>query len=304
MADSDSKRHHWWPECISRRWAGDDRCVARYRSDGTTLRLRPNGLGVIGNGHYIKLGKEPGEVTPFDQNFEHIFNDADDGTPAVIDFLEGLNFEERFGSGTRDRFLPCDISDVLFERLVEALVGLAVRSPMTREAAVRLAESLRGPLPTRERNALITMNLRDMHKNAFRSLRGRGKVAVILSPGRELIFGDGFYHNLNSSFGPPSSARILAPITPRIAVLYAVPRSYRPLPRASTIVVDAQEASMLNEVIQIYSRECIFFRSEMPAIRDDFALNSHRKFASIRNPIEDMVHDMPGVPPYDDSLDW
>lgn len=77
--------------------------------------------------------------------------------------------------------------------MVESLASLAIRSPMTREAAVSIAERLRGPLPERERNTLITANLRDMHRRAKQAVSERGKATAIFSPHREFVFGDGFW---------------------------------------------------------------------------------------------------------------
>ncbi|API60264.1 hypothetical protein BSL82_14005 [Tardibacter chloracetimidivorans] len=64
----------------------------------TRLRLAPRTWG--------KLGNKPGEPTPWDQNFETVFHQADAGFPAVIDWLEGLTFEARPGQPRRSRFLP------------------------------------------------------------------------------------------------------------------------------------------------------------------------------------------------------
>lgn len=290
-----SEQHHWWPTCLSRHWARDDGGVTWLRADGTEKSARPRSFGAIGNGHFMKLGQEGSGPTVWDQNFERVFQNSDDYIPQVIAYLEGMTFEARLHLPLRDRFLYGAIPDDLFDHLIEALVSLAIRSPMTREAAVGLAERLRGALPERERNSLIAANIRDMQKYAFRSLRGRGKVAVIYSPYRELVFGDGFYHNLTSVSSPLITARILAPLTPRLAVLYAVPMSYEPKPRLSTLVIHAEHATMLNDAVQVYARNAIFYRSEKPEIRDHFTIGSHMRYSSPENPVEEIVYSMPGI---------
>src|SRR5690606_11016925 len=65
-----SERHHWWPECLSKHWADPDGGVHWLRPDGSEQRAKPAAFGVIGNGHFIKLGREAGETTAWDQNFE------------------------------------------------------------------------------------------------------------------------------------------------------------------------------------------------------------------------------------------
>src|SRR3546814_14908810 len=89
-----------------------------------------------------------------------------------------------------------------------------------------------------------------------------GKATAILSPNREFIFGDGFYHNLTSPSRPQNSPEILAPLTPRLAVLYARPMQYTTEPRLSTLVIGVDETETLNHVVQIYARVNIFYRSE------------------------------------------
>lgn len=304
MNKAKSERHHWWPECVSKHWADDKAGVHWLRPDGTEQRAKPAAFGVIGNGHYIKLGKEPGEATPWDQNFESTFQQADDGFPAVISWLEGLQYEDRIGQPTRQRFMPQPSTDEQFGQMVESLTSLAIRSPMTRESAVSLAEHLRGPLPERERNSLIAVNMRDMHRRAVQAFGVRGKATAILSPNREFIFGDGFYHNLKSPSMAPHSPRILAPLTPRIAVLYAIPMQYAVEPRLSTLVIGADEAEALNQVVQIYAGERLFYRSDKPELIDEYRDGKHRHFTSSRNDVEKIVQDMPGVPVRDTSLDF
>jgi len=287
-----------WP--LGRRFGG----VHWLLPDGEERRARPDAFGVIGNGHFIKLGNRSGDTTPWDQNFEREFHDADDRFPAVIDWLEGLRYEPRIGKNRRDRFVPQASSDEQFGQMVESLTSLAIRSPMTREACVSLAERFRGPLPERERNSLITANMRDMHRRAVRDLGISGKATAILSPDREFIFGDGFYHNLTSPAGTPHSPRILVPVTPRLAVLYARPIQYSTEPRLSTLLITADETEALNEVVQVYARNALFYRSEKPEITQDFRAGKHRHYTSSRNVVEQMVHEMPGVPDRDTSLDF
>ena len=304
MGKTKSERHHWWPKCVSKNWADDAADVHWLLPDGSERRARPEAFGVIGNGHFIKLGQEAGDTTPYDQNFEDEFQKADHQFPAVISWLEGLDFQPRVGFPPRSRFVPQPVTDDEFLMMVESLTSLAVRCPMTREAAVSMAEHFRGPLPERERNKLIAANLRNMHRQAMRSISGRGKVTVILSPDREFIFGDGFYYNFTSGGAAPTLPRILAPLTPRLSVLYAIPQQYSIEPRLSTLMIDAHEADELNLVVQIYSRNALFYRSEKPKITNEFRGGEHLCFGSSNNVVETILHNMPGVPDRDTSLDF
>lgn len=293
MGKLKSERHHWWPECISRHWADDAGGVHWLLPDGEVRRAKPAAFGVIGNGHLIKLGNKPDEPTAWDQNFETEFHNADANFPAVIKWLEGLDYQS--DGRQKTGFVPQSSSDELFGQMVESLVSLAIRSPMTREACVLLAEHFRGPLPERERNSLIAINLRDMHRRTVQSLGSRGRATAILSPHREFVFGDGFYHNLASPNIVPHSPLILAPITPRLAILYAKPIQYAVEPRLSTLIVNAEEAEMINQSVQIYARKMLFYRSEKPELSDEYRRDEHLQFSSSHNIVEEMMCRMPGI---------
>jgi hypothetical protein len=132
----------------------------------------------------------------------------------------------------------------------------------------------------------------------------RGKATAIWSPEREFIFGDGFFHNLNSSCGPPYSPQVLAPLTPRLAVLYAIPMRYREEPRLSTLVIAAREAEALNHVVQIYANDKIYYRSDKPTVTGEYSVGKHLRFSGPGHIIEELIHSMPGVPDRDTSMDF
>jgi len=303
MGKKKSGLHHWWPKCVSERWADERGGINCVLPTGGERRARPESFGAIGNGHFIKLGSEPGESTPWDQNFEPFFQQADARFPAVIDWLESLIFEPRKGQPGRNRFLPQPSTDELFGQMVESLISLAIRSPVTRESCVSFAEQNRGPLAERERNSLITLNMRDMHVRAVKALGFSGKAAVISSPDRELVFGDGFFHNLTLPNAMPHSPSILAPLTPRLAVLYARPMQYTVEPRLSTLVISAEETNALNRVVQIYACDELYYRSDKPLLTDEYRAGKHLQLSGPNNPVEQMIHDMPGVPDRDTSFD-
>ncbi|RXD01706.1 hypothetical protein EQZ23_19465 [Sphingomonas sp. UV9] len=55
MTEPQAKRHHWWPECVSKHWADTAGGVHWILPDGEVRRAKPASFGVIGNGHFIKL---------------------------------------------------------------------------------------------------------------------------------------------------------------------------------------------------------------------------------------------------------
>jgi hypothetical protein len=125
-------------------------------------------------------------------------------------------------------------------------------------------------------------------------IRGDGKFLVCFSEAKEFIYGDGSYNNLNISSQHLSNARILLPLTPKIAVLYALPREYIVEPRLATLEASDELVSLINETTQIYSKECLFFRFERPHLSDHFVRREHLLYSE-EDPILALVQQIPGV---------
>jgi hypothetical protein len=298
-----SARHHWWPECVSERWADPEGCVHWLSPAGSVKRIRTKNLGVIGNGHMIKLGAPDAPDSLWDENFEPQFDGADGAFPGIISWLESLtalSYVE--GIPLPQRFLPQTVDHDRLAQLSECVVSLAVRSPKNRAAAVSLAEHLRGPLPPRERNALIGLNMRNTHREASAAIGDRAKFVAVFSPDRELIFGDGFFHNVRSPMNGMFLPQIFAPLTPRLAVLIVRTTSYRVEPRLTTLTIGADETEAFNEAVQVYAKDAIFYRSDPPKVIEAFRAGEHLVYSGT-NVMEKLIHSVPGIPPRDPSLD-
>lgn len=291
-----TERHHWWPEAVSQHWKDSEGLLHWVLPSGEERHSQPRNFGVITNGHYIKLSRDAGEETAWDQNFEPIFDRADAAFPRVIRWLQGLERRIVDTPGLHaDRFHPQPSSEEEITDLVECLLSLAIRSPMNRASAVRVAEHLRGPLPERERNTIATLNMRDCLARARTTVGSRGKFLVLFASEREFVFGDGFYSNLRSPVELSYRPSMLVPITPEVSVLYVQPTRYTVEPRLSTIVLTPQETEALNHVVQIYAREALFYRSKKPEIGNDFRRGCHLQFSDWDNPVDRLIAALPGV---------
>lgn len=290
-----SERHHWWPRCVSRYWAASDGTTGWIKPDGSEKRVPPDQLGMIGNGHHIKLGQTPSQSTGWDTSFEGEFDIADSGFPAVIAWLEGLERRQIAGQDLRPRFVPQKASDHQLQALTESVVSLAVRAPMNRAASVSLAEHVRGPLPGHERNALIGINMRRSQRLIANSIGFRAKFAVLYSTGREFIYGDGFFHNVAATINSPYSARILAPITPLISVIISRPAKFTVEPRLVTITLTEDEVDRCNHAVQVYSCGALFYKNDRPRLDEAFKCGQHLRYDRPDNPIDTLLDALPGV---------
>lgn len=303
MPKHKSARHHWWPECVSGHWRDGEGCVHWLAPSGEVKRIPTHQLGAIGNGHLIKLGSPDEVETPWDETFEPEFDRADSAFPGVIACLEGLSRHiPPSDTPPRQRFLSQPHDAELLTLLAECVVSLAVRSPRNRAVAVSLAEHLRGPLPARERNALIGLNMRRTQRQAADAVGDRAKFVVVFSPDREFIYGDGFFNNLRSPLNGMFLPQMFAPLTPRMAVLIVRPTSYRPEPKLMTVVVNAAETDAFNEAVQVYAKDAIFYRADRPSLSEHFRAGEHLVYNG-PNVVEQFIHSVPGVPPRNPLMD-
>jgi hypothetical protein len=67
-------------------------------------------------------------------------------------------------------------------------------------------------------------------------------------------------------------------------------------PIISTLVIDGEEAKLLNDVVQVYARDAIFYRSEEPVITDAYSQRRHLMCMSPGDPIEQIIADLAGIP--------
>ena len=304
MKKQKSERHHWWPETVSERWKDAGGCVHWLAPNGEVKRAPPKNFGVIGNGHFIKLGNDPAESTPWDENFEPVFQKADSEFPKLIDWLESL--DRKSGVDPQNlpgRYLAQTAENDRLIALTESVVSLAVRSPMNRAAACGLAERFGPPMTSRQRNSIIGLNMRRTQRVVADRIGANAKFCVIYSPDRELIFGDGFFTDIRSPGDHLMTHRVLAPITPNMAVLIVRPRMCNPNPKLVTIIATPDDTSAMNHAVQVYAKGALFYRSERPETADAFACEKHCHYSQPGNPMEEFIHTLPGVPPRDRSMD-
>ena len=288
-----SERHHWWPQCVSEHWNDNDGSVHWMKPSGEVVRAPAKRFGVIGNAHHFKP-EGGGEHDAWDFTFEPEFNKADGQFPALIQWLQGLDCAHVPLRKTRkDGFKAHVVEDERLETLVECIVSLVVRSPKFRETGASLAEHFRGALGERERNNLISMNIMHCQRRLTESIGTRGKFAVLFTHEREFHYGDGFYHNLSSQTQDGFGARILVPITPNIAVFYCLPNQYMTEPRLVTLMLTDDEVTELNQSIQIYAKDFVFFRKEKPKPLEAYKIGEHRAHGN-RDPFDDWVQDISG----------
>ena len=145
--------------------------------------------------------------------------------------------------------------------------------------------------------------MRNSHRLIADHIGSDGKFVAVYSQRKEFVFGDGFFHNLQNVQNAPSSPKLFVPITPHICVLVCRPSRYMVKPKLTTLVLDDHEVDICNNTVQVYSKNAIFFRSQQPVLTEEFQRCQHWMYSNPGNPIDSLIHSIPGVPSRDTSLD-
>lgn len=268
-----SALHHWWPRGLSELWKDKDGSVTRIAWDGKTLRAPPKQFGAITNGHHVKLNG------PWAGTIEPLFDDADSALPSLAVKLENLSYVDVPDNTTIDkRITPHEIASDDRKLLGEALASLLARCPANRNRLHLTTERFWGRTGDqigKHDDTLIALNINQHYRQIVQSLERGGKIVLLRSGGREFIMGEGY---LNTLIGNTVELHYhcLVPLTPTLAVLAFAPHRYWTNPAICTVGLAPTEVTTVNEVTQIYSRDYIFCRNEMPKLIDAFSAREFR----------------------------
>jgi hypothetical protein len=269
------ERHHWWPKVVSRHWADPNGRAHQIDNEGKEVTSKPANFGAIWNDNNIALARVP---TVWDESFEKVFAKADNQFPNVIAWLrENSNAQGPTTGAWKDRIKPVVMADDMHAMLAECLASLIVRSPRFRNCVRSTTEYYRGRFGFTQpaEPALIGLGVRHCQEMFERALRRPGKFAIISAGSREFIFGDGFLSNFVSAAAAPVSPRCFVPITPEVAVFYTSPMQFRSDPKTHQVTLGPSEVAGCNNIVQIYAKRFIFYRSQRPELTDDFRRAQH-----------------------------
>lgn len=266
--------HHWWPKGLSSFWVGDDDCVTRITPEGKELRSPPAQFGGITNGHAVKLDG------PWSFSFEAKFDAVDSRLPYLINDILKYEAKPSFASQpVEERLEAQPVTDQFMKEMGLTLASLIVRSPSNRNKVAKTAEYYQGRMgfstPKADKN-LINMNLAHKLEYITRNFHG-GKYVIAFSDEAEFIFGDGFYTNMSNE-SILGHGKTVMPITPVALAIYSHPTSYFTHPRLMTIRLEKEEVHRFNELVQIYSKDQLFYRSERPKLSDAYKRGEFLEF--------------------------
>lgn len=278
----ESKRHHWWPSAISGYWADGRGLVTQVLADGKDVIGAPWTFGHDKHSHNIRFGG------PWNSSFESMYGKADNSAGTIIDWLSTLDARrENFRGGFSERMLAQPMTRERRGLLAEVLASLIVRSPLMRHRIARGVEGARDAFPSLDITAdtsIVAANMRPLLVAFTRRMLVSGKFAVLMSEDRELLFGDGFFSTFPTNGHVSGFHRCIIPMTPSMAILYTSPFQYVSNCEVATIMLRNDEVDFLNHLVQVYSRDRIFYRSDRPVIHDAFLARQHMQLTGHSDP--------------------
>jgi len=275
------EKHHWWPMGLSKYWKNERGEIQRIDFKGEVIPSNPQKIGKISDGHNILFENE----SPWQSTIEHYFDEPDQNMSKIVGWLSAFKKE----NATDFLYLSQEREDVNLDTLRECIISLAVRSPKYRNAQNSLVESFRGKLVKAESKRLIAANINQKYKTLIQKSKGAGKFVILFSEKFEFIYGDGFYSNINAATEHLSGLKIVIPITPCITVVWSSPMACRSYPRLISIEADSEIVEIVNNSVQVYSKEYLFYRSQKPSLIEDFKLGEHRVYDHRTDPVGRLI---------------
>lgn len=268
-----SELHHWWPRVLFEQWFDKDGGVTRLSWNGESIRSTAANFAAITNAHLIKLSHD----SYWNHNFEPMFDKADSNIGDVVRWVSSLEAGPlRDDQAFSRRFTPYELPAFRKPQLAECLASLIVRSPRTRNCFRLIVEDAwSGVEGYRASKTLIAANVHQAYKRFIDALNCNGKIIILVSSGKEFIFGDGFLHNFSSPAGGPLCPRCVVPILPNVTIIFVRPISFTVHPQLMTIKMSDREVKHFNGLVQIYSKDFIFYRNQAPEISQYFSAHQH-----------------------------
>jgi hypothetical protein len=282
------EKHHWWPKGLSKYWENERGLVQRIDIEGEVIPSKSKEFGQISDGHNILFENE----SPWQSTIEHYFDEPDRNMPEIVSWLASLKMEVKAENTTDFLYLSQEREDGNLDSLRECIISLVVRSPKYRNAQNSFVESFRGKLDKVESKRLIAANIHQKYKTLVKNSKGAGKFAILFSEKYEFIYGDGFYSNISAATEHLSGLKIVIPMTPHIAVVWSSPMAYRSHPRLISIEADKETVEIVNNSVQVYSKEYLFFRTQKPSLIEDFKLSEHRLYGHQTDPVDRLINSL------------
>lgn len=302
---SNSREHHWWPVGLQKYWADKNGDVWWIEPNGKIdkKRARNRKIAYKSHGHTIFRGNV------WETNFEGEFESADNGAPKIIDALLGMKPLGRTPSEflsmimlmfRKDRHLRdmCKyyhLDEEIHRGLLLLIFSLLIRSPGNRFRYESYPQMI-GLQPNEEvGKANMNQSYRIAKKICEEGHLSNRYFVLIHSPLKKFIFGDGNLDWLTGGLtGYRIDGRALVTLTPHLCVYVCTPPSMWTTPNCASFSAAPWEVDWINSIVQIYSRDKLFFLGNAPSLDETFKQRQFLEHSRKADELIDMLDEIAG----------
>ena len=301
-SSSKSREHHWWPVGLQKYWMDRHGQVSWIDPDGKidNKRVKNRKIAYKSHGHTMLRG------TRGETNFEDEFSSADDKAPKVVETLLGLKPLGRTPAEflgllvkrprhLRDMCRFYHLDEDIHRLLLLLLLSLLIRSPANRFRYENYPARFGLPPSDDVGKANMHQQFRIAKKLCETGLLSNQYFVLIHSPRKKFVFGDGSLDWLTGSLnGLNIDGRTLMTLMPHLCVYFCTPHAMRPTPNCASLSAAPWMVDWINDIVQIYARDRLFFLGRPPVLTDAFRQRRFREHAPKTDQFIDMLDEVAG----------
>jgi hypothetical protein len=303
--NSNSRKHHWWPVALQKHWTDKAGDVWWILPDGSVDKKRAHNRKVAQkpHGHTMLRG------SVFETNFENLFQDADDGISSVVESLiairpfgrtikEVLLLTKLFLKPSRKLRDVCNFSKIdeqLHRKIILMIFSLLLRSPAKRFKYEGYSSLIGRPSSSEVGKGNMNQYFQIAQRLCKQGLLSGQFFVLIHSPYKTFICGDGNLDWLTDALvGNAIRGKALVPLTPHLCVYFCTPMVMREGNNCASFGAPSWMVDWINEIVQIYSQDIIFFRGKPPILSPSYKerkfLEHNTKSDALIEMLDDLVY--------------
>ncbi len=274
---SKSKKHHWWPVGLQSYWADENGDVSWIAPGGGTdkKRYKNENIGQIRRGHALR------PFGPWPADFEDDFI-IDNEVHNIIDALVGLSPDGIKPGHVTQSFMD----DEACRKLLLFALSLIIRIPSNRHR-FELYPTMIGLPPNIE---IGKANMNGHYRLARDFCKSSSIISinftVLYSVEPAFTYGDGCLDWLSSgllSYG--INGKAILTLTPYIAIYINTPTFTRSNKNITAVRATQFMIDRLNFIVQMYSKNRVFFLGRKPEETKEFRANEFYEHADHTDPL-------------------
>lgn len=305
LSEQKSREHHWWPVGLQKYWADSNGDVWWISPTGkiTNKRAKNRKIAYQSHGHTAMRGNV------WEQNFEADFQSADDSIHTNIskilsltplggkssDLIHIVKLLFRKNRSLRDQCNHYQLDEKAQRSLLLLVLSLLIRSPASRATYNNYPKIMNLPPDDDIGKLNMLRNYRIARDLCEKSPLPNIYYTFIRSQKNNFLFGDGNLDWLTQSL---TSHRIhgqaLITLTPNLCLYLCTPSVMRPAPNCSSLYAAPWMINHINDIVQAYSKEKIFYYGKAPKLSAPFEANNFFSHKSRKDKLLDTLDEITG----------